>query len=208
MGETDRQTDRHGGWLPADPERRDAKWGFTAYEGQWHLFQTMPELVAEWGWQTEICPSTQREHYQGYFRLKRQARFAQVKKLFPGVNLYAAREWAALLKYCRKTDTAVPGSQVHEVSQSKAMSMADALIVLATHVPYTPPYTIYDDVTPKKLHERYENEFWCAVREVLTIDPQSVGLWTQPQYMRAWINLRTVYLDLAREKAEFDAFKN
>lgn len=202
MGKTDRQTDNK------PPKDRDNKWGFTAYEHQWQYFETMPEIVAEWGWQTETCPTTDRKHYQGWMRLKRQARFAQMAKLFPGVHIEMADNLTALQAYCRKEDTAVPGSAVHESSQSKAMSMADALIVLATHVPYIPPYTIYDDVTPKKLHERYENEFWCAVREVLTIDPQSVGLWTQPQYMRAWINLRTVYLDLAREKAEFDAFKN
>lgn len=95
---------------------KTTRWSFTAYEAQWPLFESMPMCVAEWGWQTEKCGETQRLHYQGYIRTKVQMRFSQLKKELPGVHLEVAKNWDALLEYCRKTKTAVPGTQKHQKS--------------------------------------------------------------------------------------------
>ena len=104
MGETDRQTDKLV---------KSTRWSFTAYEQQWDLFKEVPAGVAEWGFQTEVCPKTDRKHYQGYIRLSQQQRFGWLAKLLPGVHLEVAKNWDALIEYCKKTDTAVPGTQVH-----------------------------------------------------------------------------------------------
>ena len=90
---------------------KSTRWQFTAYEEQWRLFQAMPPAVAEWGWNTEICPKTNRKHYQGYFLLRTQHRFAAVKKLFPGVHVEIAKDWNALKEYCKKADTRAPGTE-------------------------------------------------------------------------------------------------
>jgi len=95
---TDRQTDK------------SSRWAFTAYEDQWALFTTIHPGIAEWGWNTEICPKTNRKHYQGYIRLTSQQRFAWLKKLFPGVHLEVSKNWDALVNYCKKEDTRVPGT--------------------------------------------------------------------------------------------------
>ena len=68
---TDRQTDK------------SSRWGFTAYEDQYHLLEKMPPGIAEWGWQAEICPETNRPHRQGYLRLQSQQRFAWLKRYSP-----------------------------------------------------------------------------------------------------------------------------
>lgn len=98
MSQTDRQTDK------------SSRWQFTAYAEQWPLFEAIPPAVAEWGWQKEVCPSTQKEHYQGYLRTPSQVRFSALKKLFPGVHLEVAKNWQALINYCNKEETRVPGS--------------------------------------------------------------------------------------------------
>lgn len=95
---------------------KSSRWSFTAYAQQWPLFTQMPPSVAEWGWQTEECPDTGREHYQGYVRTSTQQRFGAMKKLFPGVHLEIAKNWDALKAYCNKQDTAIPGTQVTEKS--------------------------------------------------------------------------------------------
>lgn len=109
MSETDRQT---------DTTAKSTRWAFTAYVDQWSLFKTMPHDIAEWGWQEEICPETSRHHYQGYLRTKQQVRFSQLQKLLPGVHIEPSRDWNKLKQYCQKPDTAVEGSQRHEVSQT------------------------------------------------------------------------------------------
>jgi len=98
MSQTDRQTDK------------SSRWAFTAYEEQWGLFTTIHPGIAEWGWNTEICPETNRQHYQGYLRLTSQQRFAWLRKLLPGVHLEIAKNWEALKQYCAKEETRVPGT--------------------------------------------------------------------------------------------------
>lgn len=113
MSETDRQ-DRQ------DTTAKTTRWAFTAYKDQWNLFREghIPATLAEWGWNTEKCPETGREHYQGYLRTKQQVRLSQLKKQFPGVHLEPARNWEATKKYAGKLETRVPGTEpVSEVSE-------------------------------------------------------------------------------------------
>jgi len=105
MAQTDRQTDK------------SSRWAFTAYEDQWSLFETIPPGIAEWGWNAEMCPKTNRRHYQGYLRTSQQQRFAWLKKLLPGVHLEVAKNWDALKLYCQKEETRIEGSQpIHQTS--------------------------------------------------------------------------------------------
>jgi len=91
--------------------KKTTRWQFTAYEGQWRMFNTMPRQVAEWGWNTELCPKTNRLHYQGYMRTGQQQRESAMWSLFPGVHFEVARDWPALVQYCKKAATRVPGTE-------------------------------------------------------------------------------------------------
>jgi hypothetical protein len=71
----------------------------------------MPRQVAEWGWNTEKCPKTNRLHYQGYMRTREQCRLAALTTIFPGVHFEVARDWPALVQYCKKAETRVPGTE-------------------------------------------------------------------------------------------------
>lgn len=196
MPETDRQT---------DTTTKTTRWAFTAYEGQWDLFKTMPPTIAEWGFQQEVCPDTQRPHYQGYLRTKQQVRLSQLCKQLPGVHLEPAKNWSALTQYCNKTESAVPGTQVHQVSQTHniytlSMSIAQALpLVSALKENYEderervrkaaprgvqPPYeTYYVDSWEAYLLRQVELEVRARIR-----DGNCEYAWTatNPQWISMW----------------------
>jgi len=92
---------------------KSTRWSFTAYEAQYPLFDVIPPPVNQWGWQTEICPDTGREHRQGFIQLKQQQRFSFMKNLFPGLHVEIARNWAALIQYCQKEETRKEGTVPH-----------------------------------------------------------------------------------------------
>jgi len=182
---TDRQTDK------------TTRWAFTAYEAQWPLFETMPELVAEWGWQQEICPKTQRPHYQGYIRTKRQVRFGQIQKAMLGVHIERAINWDALINYCKKPETAVEGTQRHEINPSKAMTMAQALDRLATQgdVPEAPSHWDEKENREKLINDMLSDDYWRRVMNLLREDANLIGIYSQPQYLRAWLKTFPVWME-------------
>lgn len=176
MSKTDRQTDKD----------KTTRWAFTVFEPQWGLFKEMPGVVAEWGWQTEICPDTQRPHYQGYIRTRKQLRIKvkggnELIKALPGVHINPAREWFKLLSYCKKTDTAVEGTQVHEVGvpERKYLKFHEALMRIANAYVHIPGN---DD----------DDNYRSAVRTLMVANEEDVSLYSNPQLQRAW-NMTSPY---------------
>lgn len=119
---------------------KTTRWAFTAYESQFDLFKKMHPAVRQWGWNTEICPDTQRLHYQGYILTRQQHRFKgklpadSLRRMFPGVHIEPARDWAALLNYCKKAESRAPGTEpVHE--ESKHMDLYSYSEDLASRLP-------------------------------------------------------------------------
>jgi len=170
---------------------KSQRWQFTAYEQDWECYKVMPEIVAEWGWQEEICPKTQRPHYQGYMRLKRQVRLAQLKKIFPTTHFEVARNWEALVNYCKKTDTAVEGTQ-HYATGTKYLSMSDALIKVAAN---RPDIDFSRCEAPEDYKRLYIYEYDESVSGLLRADPNLVGIYSQPQYERAYVKWRPVWVE-------------
>lgn len=173
------------------------RWAFTAYEAQWPLFEVMNDLIAEWGYQQEECSTTGRKHYQGWLRTKRQVRLAQLIKVLPGVHLEVAKNWSALQAYCRKEDTAVPGTAVAVSNPSQHMTMAQALDRLATKGDIPEPLTVWE-AKPNRLsliEKQLTEDYWCRVRELLYEDANLIGVYSQPQYLRAWLNTYPVWMD-------------
>lgn len=193
----DRQTDK------------STRFAFTAYEANWPQFRDMPpnDLIAEWGWQEEVCPETNRHHLQGYIRTKRQVRLTQLISIYKGVHFEIARNWNACKNYCYKSQSAVPGTQVSWQSEQKAMTMKDTLLMIASSamnkkIVGTLMRKFQDDETgkvkpPTPQEERNERtqEYWEAVNDILIDQPDLIGLLSQPQYERAWVNTRQVWID-------------
>lgn len=179
---------------------KSTRWSFTAYEEQWSLFAVVPtDPIQKWGWQEEVCPKTQRRHYQGYIQTNRQVRFAQLKKILPGVHLEVARNWQALVNYCKKAETAVDGTQQVVENPVKHLSMAEALIRVAEA---RPDIHFSGNELPDDLRKKYVAEYDGAVATLLREDKNLIGLYSQPQYERAYVKWRSVWVGYADEKTD------
>ena len=94
---------------------KTTRWQFTAYESQYAMISQCPMGVAKIGFQDEVCPTTNRNHRQGYILLKEQQRFSWMKKTFPGLHVEVARNWQALVQYCKKEATRAEGAVFTEI---------------------------------------------------------------------------------------------
>lgn len=94
---------------------KSTRWAFTAYEQHYKQLDAIVReieelekpsgLVAEIGWQDEICPETARPHRQGFIRTVRQVRHHQARSIIPSMHIDIAKNWKALLNYCSKEKT-------------------------------------------------------------------------------------------------------
>lgn len=114
---------------------KSSRWAFTAYEGQYPTLDAIKEnkheLIAEIGWQDEICPETQKHHRQGYVRTVRQVRFAQIRGVLTGIHLEVAKNWEALQKYCKKTESRDPSGNQVAIKYERPLRLHEMLIEVA-----------------------------------------------------------------------------
>lgn len=141
-------------------------------------------------------------HIQGAVQTA-QVRFAAIKKWLPRAHIEIARNKQALLNYVAKEDTAVPDTQV--VVQADYLAMDSALKLIAS---YPLDFEVWSRTTSVqrrgKDHAFEKDEFWHAVRQILIQRPQAVGLFTNPQLERAWVNTRTVWKELYEKDRQTD----
>jgi hypothetical protein len=187
---------------------KSTRWSFTAYESQFTLFKDeMDPLISEYGYQEEVCPTTNRKHYQGYLRTARQVRLTQLVKLFPGVHLEIARDWFKLVNYCKKKDTAVEGTQKVFKNQVRYKQMFEYLQLVAENADteyirvtvrlYTRKFEDGDvtaDEMEKKIEQAVRRCYWRAVNKLLEDNPQDVSQYTNPQFERAFVKTYDVWL--------------
>jgi len=116
---------------------KTTQWQITVYEDQWPQFKRMHPAVRSWAWQVETCPDTKKLHYQGYMVTRQQHRFSpagiingkqkykpnqSLLRLFPGVHIEPAENFAALVNYCKKEDSRTEGyAPVHQVNDTVDM---------------------------------------------------------------------------------------
>lgn len=176
---------------------KSTRWSFTAYEGQWGLFHKITAPIAEWGWQTEICPETGRKHYQGFIRTQSQVRHKALRDLLPGVHVEVAKDWNKLLNYCKKVDTRAPDSvPVHELAKNRHMTMADALTALVAYRPTKQEVEDYEQANNGQFW-KYKDRYWHAVNAYLkdTKNYESIGLFTNNQMVVGWTKTFSVWID-------------
>lgn len=132
-------------------------------------------------------------HIQGCVNTA-QVRFSQVKAWLERAHIEVARDKNALLKYVEKEDTAVAGTRVEE--RGDFYSMADALKYIGSKVDKVRynEWLYTNDHTPQEIKSYKKVEFWSAVEDILKEKPNLVGLLTNPQLERAWVNTRSVWV--------------
>lgn len=181
------------------PSPKSTRWAFTAYKEQWNLFETMPAIVKQWGWQTETCPTSQREHYQGYLQTQHQITLHALIKTLPGVHIEVAKNWSALQAYCRKKETAIEGSQQQQTSTRDFWSMERAFVEIATHADeyqreQVALLAIHNE--PVKFDNKYNRGlYWYGVRRIIAEEPWRVSIFAQPHMEKTFIMTASVYSD-------------
>lgn len=199
MSKIDRQTDK------------STRWQFTMFEPQYPLLDVMKssDLIAEWGCQDEICPETHRRHKQGYFRTVRQVRFHALTIAFPGIHIEAAKNWNALVNYCKKKETRdISGSFLSGTGSGKTpLTMAIGLMKLCAH---SSPVFNYiqrgnghieiDEINVLDIDKMYISGGDTWLRE----DPNVIGLISNNQWKSAFVNFFKVWQHFASEVAFYE----
>lgn len=142
-------------------------------------------------------------HIQGAVNTA-QVRFSAMKGWLPRAHIEIARNKEALLKYVQKAETAVTGTQV--VLQADYLSMDAALKAIAVHEMHYGEWVLNASAAKRAKDGAFEKEeFWSAVRKILLENPKAVGLFTNPQLERAWINTRSVWIALVKKDRQTDS---
>lgn len=126
--------------------------------------------------------------------LTAQVRLSQMKKWQPRAHFEPAKNWEALLRYVEKTETAVAGTQ--QTVQGGYIAMDQALILVARYGCNMLEWLMESDRTEQEVTQWKKQEYWAAVNGILMDRPDLVGLYTQPQMERAWVNTRSVWMKL------------
>lgn len=151
-GKTDRQTDK-AMW-----------WSVTAFGDEIILLEdksNYPDFVKEIFGGREICPDTDREHFQGAINCNRQVRMSALKKWLPTSHLEPARNVQALKQYAMKLDTAVDNKHVR-VNEIKYQRMSDTCMILARIAIEQRPDTLesYSSEFCKDLSSKEAIKYW------------------------------------------------
>jgi len=117
------------------------RWCFTSYAEDICPFAAQPDdtLVRYGIWQRERCPTTEREHWQGYLEFSTPVRLSRVRGVVgdPRCHLERARgDRSSARDYCRKDDTRLPGTAPTEYGtfdgggQGRRSDIAGAIAIL------------------------------------------------------------------------------
>lgn len=189
---------------------KSSRWAFTAYEGQYPVIDSIAQsgdpLIAEMGYQDEVCPETGRKHRQGYVRTVRQVRFNALSKVLRGIHIEVARDYNALKQYCRKVETRDPeGAQVVKKFE-KAKTLHELMMWMADIA--WQDYEDHDRETAK--HPAYpvgaeqKAQYIALTSTILLQEPEYVSIFAQPIAKNAWNDYRAVWLERSSKNREGD----
>jgi len=129
MAQTDRQTDKAIHWKTAvfdDPN------GSTA--GNWEALDKLPDHVKELHRKKEICPETQREHFQIHVVCHRQVRLKAMTDWIKHTKWFAVlgkQHIENSLAYIRKVETTAPGAEVEVLQGDRYLQIHELLLFVA-----------------------------------------------------------------------------
>lgn len=185
MAKTDRQTDKS-----ENLTARSTCWEVTAYDENITRLESpsdsWPSWVKEVHGGREVCPKTDRIHFQGCIvtqQVRMSAICGKVTGWLPGCHTEVARIAAALKKYSMKSETAV-GEKTVRVQTRQYWPMEVTLARIGEFA------SEYD--------RREWNEtqrFWFAVKRILRKDPTRTATLANPALLNMWKNTHEVWED-------------
>lgn len=186
---------------------KSTRWSFTAYEGQYSIIDAHAaqphELIAEIGWQDEICPKTQKKHRQGYVRTVRQVRFSQLSAIMPGIHLEVAKNWQALINYCQKVESRDPSGNQVQVKFQRPMRLHEMLIEVARNMNNDckrlgESLSSLDRQTDRRILLRYLRDY---SHDLVRAHPEYAVVLTRQDARDSWCEFIEVWLEKGWEPA-------
>jgi len=183
MSQTDRQTDKATHWNSAI---------FDVGENWAILKAPPPSFIKEIHFQQEVCPTTQRVHFQTHVVCHRQVRLTQLTSWIKQTNWKPVRgkEYIAnSIKYTAKEDTAIPGT--HTVTQGeKYYQLHEIMEVLARYAEPEIETRDYLDIDPK----RSVNAWKYITRRLLIEDRTWANKLSNPTLRRMWEDWGSLFI--------------
>lgn len=186
------------------PQFKSTRWQFTAFEGQYPILdaatQEQHPLIAEIGWQDEICEKTKKKHRQGYCRTVRQVRFKQLQEVLTGIHIEPAINWEDLINYCRKKETRDPSGNQVAIKYERPMRLHEMLIEVAywflnDQAPSVRALSSIDRQTDRQILLRYLRDYSYPL---VVRHPEYAIVLSRQDARDAWCG----YVDLWIEKAK------
>lgn len=178
MSQTDRQTDKATHWKSAIFDTDD----------NWSKLDTLPAFIKTVHRQKEICPTTQKPHFQVHVICHQQVRLTKM------CSWIKATKWLPVIgkehiensiKYTSKTDTAVEGT--HTVTQGeKYYQTHELLLEIARHYvrpDFNQPY--FDEA------DKWET----LTRRMISFNPKWANKLCNPALKKAWDWWGTRFID-------------
>lgn len=205
MSQTDRQTDKAIHWNTAVFD----------IDGNWEKLKKLPDFVKEVHTQKEICPTSQREHYQIHVVCHRQVRLTQLSSWISKTHwkpVRGAEYIANSIKYTTKSESAVQGtSQV--LKGPEYFQLHELLLVVARcwqplELPPMPQTDSQTDIMRwnKLMAASLEKEVKWPYALKCTVEAKGL-LWisklSNPVLKYMWENLREVFMDAVHEEEGF-----
>jgi len=190
--------------------QRSSWWSVTLFDvsdEKRALLRAPPEFVREMVYQDEITPTTQRLHIQCAVNTT-QIRFSQLSEWLQGAHIEKAyKPGEALVNYCSKRKTAVPGTQVHYTTRQSvrqtndiedappipAFSLKEILLTIAA-------YVHEDDAIESDLTDMYH----MALDKIARVCPDLLEKVTRQNIFQAWKHTGYAFLDYQRVAAELE----
>lgn len=129
-----------------------------------------------------------------------------MRKLLPGVHLEVARNWEALIQYCRKSESAVEGTQVQQKNHIEHWSLDMVFMNMAR---YSKEYEItFNELVIEQRQsviKVIDGEFWYCVNRIVEAEPFRVSIFATPQVKTIWSKTRQTWKNMFDAKARADS---
>jgi len=185
MSQTDRQTDKASNW----------KSGIFDVDDNWSRLETLPDFVKTVHKQQEICPTTQRPHFQVHIVTHRQVRLSQMTgwiKATKWIPVLGKEHIQNSINYTSKSESAVAGT--HEVVQGTVyLQIHELLLEVARQ------HSKEDDDN-KNPREWIRTRSWQALTSRLVLkDLKWANKLSNPALEKCWRLWGEVFLVKAKE---------
>lgn len=186
-------------------KEKSTRWQFTAFESHYHLIEARHDVIAEIGWQDEICPDTGRKHRQGYLRTVRQVRKKQLYETLPGVHIEVARNWAGLVNYCRKQESRDPSGNQVALKYERPLRLHEMLIEAARNYLHEKETGMWSDPAYICLDRQTDRQILlkalaCYSRPLVHAHPEYGVVLSRSDARDAWCNYIQVWVEKAEDQ--------